>query len=592
MESHERTPARARGGGRRRHRRRASPLPRQGGLRRPRGGRRRGCAGAVRRVRARCGRARPRAAQARRHGGRAAHARRRRRADPDADRPRRARRARRGPRLRRGRLSRQAVRARRAARPDPRLAAAPPATRQRLPRGRRPAPQPRQPRGLPRRAQARAHGARVRAARAPHAERAHRRIAPGAARRGLGLPPLRRDQHRRRVHLEPAPQAGGRRRAADPAHDARRGLRAEAAVRTRLPVKLKVAVLSAALTFAILCLFAVVVGTVAEQRIVAGFDDDLRASVGELQDRITVQLGQSDRALLAGYAAGDAIVRVVDLNNRTIWTSDRRASLGPPISGVTDIGDLRVTSRELVIPTSPDTETFDTPLDTVTTPVGYVQYAKPERTITRTINRVRLFLAFGVFGGTLLAFLGGLLVAQRAMRPIAGLTRAAREVARTRDPDITLPKPQANDEVSDVAGPVTVHGVADDLHRLAGNLIENALIHTPAGTPVTVSVREEAKKAVLEVADRGPGVQPDMRAHVFERFARGGGDAVPSGGSGLGLAIVRAVTTSHGGSVALSDAAGGGARFVVTLPAEPVTRSDSATSVLVERGLAPETSKE
>ena len=53
-------------------------------------------------------------------------------------------------------------------------------------------------------------------------------------------------------------------------------------MRTRLPVKLKVAVLSAALTFAILCLFAVVVGTVAEQRIVAGFDDDLRATVGEL----------------------------------------------------------------------------------------------------------------------------------------------------------------------------------------------------------------------------------------------------------------------------------------------------------------------
>ena len=130
-------------------------------------------------------------------------------------------------------------------------------------------------------------------------------------------------------------------------------------MRTRLPVKLKVAVLSSALTFAILCLFAVVVGTVAEQRIVAGFDDDLRASVGELQDRITlvrvdneIQLSQSDRALLEGYAAGDAIVRVVNLNNRTRWTSDRHASLGPPISGVTDIGDLRVTSRELVIPTS------------------------------------------------------------------------------------------------------------------------------------------------------------------------------------------------------------------------------------------------
>jgi two-component system, OmpR family, sensor kinase len=492
-------------------------------------------------------------------------------------------------------------------------------------------------------------------------------------------------------------------------------------MRTRLPVKLKVAVLSATLTFAILCLFAIVVGAVAEQRIVAGFDDDLRASVGELQDRLVlervpgggVQLSQSDRAILAGYAAGDAIVRVVDRSNRTIATSDPHASLGPPITGVSHIGDLRVTSRELVIPVGAS-GAFDAPLQPVTTPVGYVQYAKPEHTITRTINRVRLFLAFGVLGGTLLAFLGGLVVAQRAMRPIAGLTRAARVVARTRDPDITLPKPQANDEVSELAhtfedmlrelsaareeteatlarqrkfvadashelrtpltsilanlelletelageqrdmadsalrssrrmrrlvgdllllaradagrdlprgsvdlsavaaeaareagalssdhpvsldrsGTVTVNGVADDLHRLASNLIENALIHTPPGTPITVSVRREGENAVLEVSDRGPGVPHDMRERVFERFARGGGDAAPSGGSGLGLAIVRAVTSSHGGTVELSDAEGGGARFVVTLPAEAPTRSDPEASVLVQRGLTPETSKE
>ena len=97
-------------------------------------------------------------------------------------------------------------------------------------------------------------------------------------------------------------------------------------MRTRLPVKLKVAVLSAALTFAILCLFAVVVGTVAEQRIVAGFDDDLRASVGELQDRITlerappgdgVQLSASDRALLARLRSG----------------RPDRAGRGPPTTG-------------------------------------------------------------------------------------------------------------------------------------------------------------------------------------------------------------------------------------------------------------------
>jgi len=496
-------------------------------------------------------------------------------------------------------------------------------------------------------------------------------------------------------------------------------------MRTRLPVKLKVAVLSAALTFAILCLFAVVVGTVAENRIVAGFDDDLRATVGELQDRITLvrvpsgfQLTENDRNLLAAAAAGDPIIRVINRNNRAIWPEDvaNEPSLGPPISGVTDIGDLRVTSRELVVPTESETGTFDQPFQIPTTPVGYVQYAKPERAVTRTINRVRLFLALGVFGGTLLAFLGGLVVAQRAMRPIAGLTRAAREVARTRDPDVTLPKPQANDEVSelaatfedmlrelgaareeteetlsrqrkfvadashelrtpltsilanlelleaelhgeqrdmadsalrssrrmrrlvgdllllaradaghdvargpvdlaavaaeaaheagalssdhpvslDVPGPVMVHGVNDDLHRLVGNLIENALIHTPAGTPVTLSVRRslDGDRAVLEVSDRGPGVPVDMRDRVFERFARGAGDVAPSGGSGLGLAIVRAVTAAHGGDVEIRDAQGGGARFVVTLPAETRTRSDSAASVLVQRDLAPETSKE
>jgi signal transduction histidine kinase len=496
-------------------------------------------------------------------------------------------------------------------------------------------------------------------------------------------------------------------------------------VRTRLPLKLKVAVLSAAITFAILCVFAIVVGAVAEQRIVAGFNDDLRASVGELADRITLAqradgatvLSNDDEDVLRAFSAGDAIVRVVSPRNTTVWPENDPTvgQLGPPITaGVTDIGDIRVMSRELVVPGPPRAEGFDLLPQPVAVPVGYVQYAKPEGSVQTTINRVRLFLAFGVFGGTLLAFLGGLVVAQRTMRPITGLTRAAREVARTRDPDITLPKPQANDEVADLArtfedmlrelsaareeteatlirqrnfvadashelrtpltsilanlelleselageqrdmadsalrsskrmrrlvgdllllaradagrdmprtsvdlshvateaareagalssdhpvaldldGPVIVSGVSDDLHRLAGNLIENALFHTPAGTPVTVSVRREDGNAVLEVADRGPGVPIDMRDRVFERFARGGGDAAPSGGSGLGLAIVRAVTTSHGGSVELLDAQGGGARFVVTLPAEVSPRSDSEATVLVERGLTPETSKE
>jgi two-component system, OmpR family, sensor kinase len=492
-------------------------------------------------------------------------------------------------------------------------------------------------------------------------------------------------------------------------------------MRTRLPVKLKVAVLTSALTFAILCLFAVVVGTVAEQRIVGGFDDDLRANVGELQDRMTLQqvtdrsfqLRDSDLDTLRAFSVGDAIVRVMNLRQETVYSSDPGVRLGPPIGGVTDIGDLRVTSRELVVPGQQGSGPFEFPRP-VAQPVGYIQYAKPERSVQTTVNRVRLFLGLGVLGGTVLAFLGGLLVAKRAMRPIAGLTRAAREVARTRDPDITLPRSHANDEVSDLAhtfedmlgelsaargeteatlarqrkfvadashelrtpltsilanlelleaelageqrdmadsalrssrrmrrlvgdllllaradagrelprgpvdlaavaaeaareaaslsaehplsldmpDPVMVNGVADDLHRLAGNLIENALIHTPPGTPVTVSVRRDGSNAVLEVADRGPGVPQDMRERVFERFARGDGDAAPRGSSGLGLAIVRAVTDAHGGRVELGDAEGGGARFVVTLPAADATRSDPGASVLVQPRQVPETSKE
>jgi two-component system, OmpR family, sensor kinase len=478
-------------------------------------------------------------------------------------------------------------------------------------------------------------------------------------------------------------------------------------MRTRLPVRFKLAVVTAALTFGILCVFAVVIGAVAESRIRAGFDDDLRATVADLVNELDIERGpdgvEFDDSDLPGFQAGGAQYRVIRRNG-SVASPDRAllplAEVGS--EGFSELPGYRVLSRALVLPGARLEEPFG-PLADPVSAVGWVQFAKPKATVNRTVNRVRVFLAFGVLGGTLLAFLGGLYVAERAMRPIAGLTRAAREVARTRDPDITLPKPRANDEVSDLAhtfedmlgelgaarqeteatldrqrafvadashelrtpltsilanlelleaeltgeqremadsalrsskrmrrlvgdllllaradagreaphapvdlaavareaaeeagalssdhpvsldltGPVTVEGVADDLHRLAGNLVENALIHTAAGTPVTVSVRREGDSAVLEVADRGPGVPAGLRERVFERFARGSGDTARAGGSGLGLAIVKAVADAHGGSVELLDAPDGGARFLVSLPVgspAPV-RSDSGATV-------------
>ncbi|MDQ3935901.1 MAG: HAMP domain-containing histidine kinase, partial [Actinomycetota bacterium] len=112
-------------------------------------------------------------------------------------------------------------------------------------------------------------------------------------------------------------------------------------------------------------------------------------------------------------------------------------------------------------------------------------------------------------------------------------------------------------------GPV-VEGVSDDLHRLTLNLVENALVHTPPGTAVTVRVGEAAGWAVLEVEDAGPGIPPEARERIFDRFVRGAGET--GGGSGLGLAIVRAVAQHHGGAVEVGEGAAGGARFTVHLP--------------------------
>jgi signal transduction histidine kinase len=114
--------------------------------------------------------------------------------------------------------------------------------------------------------------------------------------------------------------------------------------------------------------------------------------------------------------------------------------------------------------------------------------------------------------------------------------------------------------------PLVVEGTGDELHRLVLNLVQNALVHTPAGTAVHLSAARSGHDAVIEVADEGPGIAPEMHGRVFDRFVRGEGDRTGTAGSGLGLSIVRAVTEGHGGRVELSSAAGAGARFIARLP--------------------------
>ncbi|RBY83893.1 two-component sensor histidine kinase [Geodermatophilus sp. TF02-6] len=113
---------------------------------------------------------------------------------------------------------------------------------------------------------------------------------------------------------------------------------------------------------------------------------------------------------------------------------------------------------------------------------------------------------------------------------------------------------------------VTVPGDGGRLHQVLANLLANIRTHTPEGTTATTRLSAEDGEAVLEVADDGPGIPPDLLGGVFERFARG--DSARSrerGSTGLGLAIVQAVVTGHGGRVAVTSVPGRTV-FTVRLP--------------------------
>jgi signal transduction histidine kinase len=453
----------------------------------------------------------------------------------------------------------------------------------------------------------------------------------------------------------------------------------------RLSIRWRLALISAGLTFIILCAFAIGVGEATTSRIRSDFRNQLAAAADDLKSRlrleVDVQRGRVTRINpnLDAYAGSEhAVIRILSDRDGTILGTTKGApNLGRTISFVDRtefIQGYRVETRHTALHSaSPQ----------LTVPV-VIQYARKVSDLENTVTRVRLFLIFGVFGGTMLALLGGLWLAGRAMRPITGLTQTARRIAQTGDPDMTVPLPRADDEVAELArtldemlhaltasreeteaalvrqrqfvadashelrtpltsilanlelladvldgeqgeaarsalrssqrmrrlvadllllaradarreapheptdlgtvvveaaaelGPVAdgheldvsaepaeVAGSPDELHRLALNLMENAIKHTPPGTHVHAAVQRANGHVTLTVADDGPGIPEELRDRIFERFTRGTGDR--GGSFGLGLSIVRAVAESHNGTVTLAKG-DGGAQFVVTLP--------------------------
>lgn len=456
---------------------------------------------------------------------------------------------------------------------------------------------------------------------------------------------------------------------------------------SRLPIRWRLAGGSAALTFLILCVFAVAVGVLTNRSIRDEFEVRVTRGADNVRERVQRsvtldittgewQLAGIVPALRAFAAADNAVIRLVQVDGSTVVFATGQA----PRFGFLATGEATVAEGFRV-------ETRYVPLRS-----GYdviVQYGRPLSEVENTLGRMRVLLIVGVLGGAALALIAGLLVARNAMRPVARMTATTREIATTRDPERRVPVPGADDEVAELAAtlnemlealersaeeteamlsrqrqfvadashelrtpltsvlanlellveelsgdqgeaarsalrssqrmrrlvadllllaradvgreaprastdladiaveaaaelgpvagdheltvetsPAVIDGARDELHRMALNLMENAVRHTPPGTRIHTSVANGGGTVRLVVADNGPGIPPELRERIFERFVRGAGDR--GGSFGLGLSIVRAVATSHGGTVSLESPAEGGTRFVVELPAARV----------------------
>ena len=107
------------------------------------------------------------------------------------------------------------------------------------------------------------------------------------------------------------------------------------------------------------------------------------------------------------------------------------------------------------------------------------------------------------------------------------------------------------------------------LSWVISNLLGNALRYTPAGGTIKVSTLGAKQATRLEVTDSGPGIPPELKDYIFERFVQYGSDGLEKGSAGLGLSIVKEIVEAHGGRIFVESANSHGSRFIVEIPAAP-----------------------
>ncbi|HEV2727365.1 MAG TPA: HAMP domain-containing sensor histidine kinase [Solirubrobacterales bacterium] len=209
----------------------------------------------------------------------------------------------------------------------------------------------------------------------------------------------------------------------------------------RLPIRWRLTAVSASLTLAILLIFGAVVGHLATQRVRDDFNRELEGAASRLVARTRIVERPFSEPVVYSPDLADvslptgATARVVDVGGQILDEApERNLRLGAPTIGIASEGHLTVATEAVVGPNS--------------RVVGYIQYARSDDHVATTITRLWILIFGGVAGGTALAILGGVALASRAMRPVATLTSAAREITATRDLSRQLPRPVAEDEVA------------------------------------------------------------------------------------------------------------------------------------------------
>jgi signal transduction histidine kinase len=164
---------------------------------------------------------------------------------------------------------------------------------------------------------------------------------------------------------------------------------------------------------------------------------------------------------------------------------------------------------------------------------------------------------------------------ERLRRLLQGDVRGARTTFHLHDaigPLVTTRRAGGQDILDAVGADLVVNGRAESVVEIVQNLLENAQRYAPG--PVVVRARRSGDHVVLRVDDRGPGIDPAERERVFERATRGQA-ALGTSGSGLGLYVARRLAREHGGDLVVERRPGGGASFMLMLPAVPFAGADT-----------------